>query len=191
VARRQPATNEYKFKPDEPATINEGFNCPCFSVFIRAIAGGGSASDSRGLRRMDALPTRQGFKLTAFPGFFSLARMLHVAEGRIKGPIFHYMKGTILIWRAFWAFLVASVILGLPGAAGAQITPINIGHVNNGGYAQSVAVAGNYAYLANNIDGLRIYDVSNPANPISIGHTNDSANLGAALGVAFYRLRFQ
>ena len=29
-------------------------------------------------------------------------------------------------------------------------------------------VSGNYAYLANNTDGVRIYDVSTPSNPINV-----------------------
>jgi len=36
-----------------------------------------------------------------------------------------------------------------------------------------VAVSGNYAFLANYSDGLRIYGISNPTNPISVGHITD------------------
>src|SRR6266478_3648148 len=50
--------------------------------------------------------------------------------------------------------------------------PTNVGHINNGGYAEIVAVSGNYAYLANRDDGLRVYDVSDPSNPLNVGHTN-------------------
>jgi hypothetical protein len=60
--------------------------------------------------------------------------------------------------------------------AHAQFTFVNIGHTNdsNSGYALAydVVVSGNYAYLANHFDGLRIYDVSNPANPLNVGHTS-------------------
>lgn len=38
-----------------------------------------------------------------------------------------------------------------------------------------VAVSGNYAYAANANDGLRVFDVSNPANPIDLGHTNSGS----------------
>jgi len=34
-----------------------------------------------------------------------------------------------------------------------------------------VKVVGNYAFLANNNDGVRVYDVSNPADPKAFGHT--------------------
>jgi hypothetical protein len=47
-----------------------------------------------------------------------------------------------------------------------------VGHIANGGTANGVVVSGGYAYLANGQDGLRIYDVSNPAVPTNIGHTN-------------------
>jgi len=46
-------------------------------------------------------------------------------------------------------------------------------HLNNGGYARGVAVAGHYCYLANDNDGLRICDISNPASPVDVGHAND------------------
>jgi hypothetical protein len=38
------------------------------------------------------------------------------------------------------------------------------------GGANRVAVAGNYAYVANCSDGLRIYDISIPARPINVGY---------------------
>ena len=62
----------------------------------------------------------------------------------------------------------------------AQLVPINVGHANDGGNAFGIAVAGNFAYLANFNDGLRIYDISDPANPVSVGNTNN----GLASGVA-------
>lgn len=34
-----------------------------------------------------------------------------------------------------------------------------------------IAVAGTHAYLANFGDGVRVYDISNPTNPINIAHT--------------------
>jgi len=40
----------------------------------------------------------------------------------------------------------------------------------NSSYVTGIAVRGSYAYLACGYDGLRIYDVSNPANPSNIGH---------------------
>jgi hypothetical protein len=77
------------------------------------------------------------------------------------------------------------MMLLLPGAEGclhaAQLTPVNVGHVNDGGNAYGIAVAGHYAYLANYNDGLRIYDISNAANPVSVGHINNG--LAAAVAV--------
>lgn len=54
----------------------------------------------------------------------------------------------------------------------------NVATVNN---ASKVAIAGNYLYLAVRADGLRIYNISNPANPVNVGHANDGAQ---ALDVA-------
>lgn len=45
-----------------------------------------------------------------------------------------------------------------------------LGHISEGEIAYDVAVAGNCAYLVGS-DGLHVYDVSNPANPISLGQT--------------------
>ena len=46
----------------------------------------------------------------------------------------------------------------------------NVGHTNNGSSARNVAVVGNYAYLANLEDGIRVYNVSDPANPLNVRH---------------------
>jgi len=46
-----------------------------------------------------------------------------------------------------------------------------------------VAVAGNYCYLANDGDGLRIYDISTPANAIPVWHANTNYG-GHARGLA-------
>jgi hypothetical protein len=58
-----------------------------------------------------------------------------------------------------------------PAESGSYATP---------GYAQDVALAGNYAYLADEI-GLRIIDVSDPATP---GETGSCETPGNAQGVA-------
>ena len=73
------------------------------------------------------------------------------------------------------------ILVLMAHATCAQITLVNVGNTNNGGLAHGIAVAGNYAYIANDTDGLRIYDVSNPAHPVNVGHTN---NGGTAYNVA-------
>lgn len=45
-----------------------------------------------------------------------------------------------------------------------------LGSINDGAVVRGVAVSGQYAYLANGYDGLRIYNVSMPAQPVSLGH---------------------
>jgi hypothetical protein len=52
----------------------------------------------------------------------------------------------------------------------------NVGHTNNAGNARGVAVSGDFAYLANGGGGLRIYDITDPANPVNVGHTNNAGN---------------
>ena len=48
---------------------------------------------------------------------------------------------------------------------------MNVGHINNGASASGVAVSGHFACLANFADGLRVYDVSDPANPTNVAHS--------------------
>ena len=52
------------------------------------------------------------------------------------------------------------------------------------GWAQGVAVAGNYAYVADNSGGLQVIDISNPANPQRVGGYDTT---GFAYGVAVAR----
>jgi hypothetical protein len=54
-----------------------------------------------------------------------------------------------------------------------RTNPINLTcisqHGTNFGMATGIAANGGYAYVANGADGLRIYDVSTPANPTNVG----------------------
>ena len=48
-------------------------------------------------------------------------------------------------------------------------TFMRLGDISNGGYANGVAVAGNYSYLANGGDGLRVYRAFEvPAPPSNV-----------------------
>jgi hypothetical protein len=67
------------------------------------------------------------------------------------------------------------VALNVPRSALSQISLVSIGRTNDGGYASAVTVSGNYTYLANASDGLRTYDVSNPAHPVRVAQTNNGA----------------
>ena len=40
--------------------------------------------------------------------------------------------------------------------------PVRLAHVNDGGSANGVTVTGNYIYVANSGDGLRIYSFGGP-----------------------------
>jgi hypothetical protein len=81
-------------------------------------------------------------------------------------------------------FSILAAWFGSASLSFSQTTLVPISHISNGGNggnAYGVATAGNYAYLANYSDGLRIYDVSNPVNPVNVGHINDG---GHALNVS-------
>lgn len=71
-------------------------------------------------------------------------------------------------------FLTIFTTLLSSGATGlCQFTLVSVGHINDGGVAAGLAVSSNHVYLANQSDGFRIYDVSDPANPVNIAHTNN------------------
>jgi hypothetical protein len=46
---------------------------------------------------------------------------------------------------------------------------VKLGGYNIPGYARGVGVAGSYAYVADEDEGLRVIDVSNPHNPTEVG----------------------
>jgi hypothetical protein len=92
--------------------------------------------------------------------------------------IFKRLSGDKRTTLTFWIPLLLSVFA--PSLRASELTPVNVGHTNDGGNAYGITIAGNYAYLANFNDGLRIYDISNPGHPVSVGHANN----GFASGIA-------
>src|ERR1700722_14339781 len=84
---------------------------------------------------------------------------------------------------AFWMFFLLFAQTEAPLAG--ELIPVGIGHAYDGGNAYGVAVAGHFAYLANYDDGLRIYDISNPANPVSVGNVNNGLAAGVPLAGNF------
>jgi hypothetical protein len=66
----------------------------------------------------------------------------------------------------------------LSSAAG-QITVELQSTSTNGGNVYSMAVSGHYVYVANDFDGIRIYDVSNPKQPVNVGHAVETNGGGA------------
>ncbi len=54
--------------------------------------------------------------------------------------------------------------------------PAQVGQVNLTYNVNGVAVSGNFAYLANDLDGLRIYNVANPAKPTIVAHVVPPSN---------------
>ncbi len=71
--------------------------------------------------------------------------------------------------------------LAMKGFLNVTSRVFNIAQIDNTFSAESVAVSGNYAYLAAGGSGLLIYDVNNPANPVLISSID---NGGSALDVA-------
>jgi hypothetical protein len=59
--------------------------------------------------------------------------------------------------------------------------PTEAGFVDTPDWAQSVAVSGGFAYVADGITGLRVIDVSDPASPAEEGFADTA---GYAMGVA-------
>ncbi|MBU4221209.1 MAG: PxKF domain-containing protein [Euryarchaeota archaeon] len=57
-----------------------------------------------------------------------------------------------------------------------KMAPSEVGRVETIGMIQDIALAGNYAYVADGINGLMIFDVSNPAAPTLKGSYNTPGN---------------
>ena len=70
--------------------------------------------------------------------------------------------------RVLTYFLTIVAIQALFQQAVAQLTLVNVGNTNIGAMLD-LQVSGNYAFLANGYAGMRICDISNPTNPISVG----------------------
>lgn len=74
------------------------------------------------------------------------------------------------------ALVFTSLLLHVTLPAYAQYSLVQIGNsTNNSGYAFEVALQGNFAYLGNSTS-FRIFDVSDPTNPITVGITNVDAS---------------
>jgi hypothetical protein len=84
--------------------------------------------------------------------------------------------------------LVWIALAGMLTTGRSQITLFNVGHTNNApalrSYALGVTVVSNLVYLVNGTDGLRIYNVSDPANPINIGHGTNSIFYAQSVAVS-------
>jgi len=70
--------------------------------------------------------------------------------------------------------VVALVGLAASSAASAraELNLVYLGRATN--YAGDIAISGNYAYTAGDVSGVWIYNISDPAHPVSIAHTNNS-----------------
>src|SRR6516162_6605541 len=73
-------------------------------------------------------------------------------------------KGPMKLVQVLACFLFLLIALWATVAI-AQFSLVPVGHTNDGGYAEGLAVSSNFLYLANGTDGLRIYDLSVPASP--------------------------
>lgn len=81
------------------------------------------------------------------------------------------------------ALLLGFGSLGFAPMALAELLddPIELGFLDTPGSANSVAVVGTRAYVADELSGLRVIDVANPAVPVEIGFLDTPGN---ARGVA-------
>lgn len=57
----------------------------------------------------------------------------------------------------------------------AQLNFVTVGHTNNGGYFNDVALSGPFAYVSTEPYGVRIYNVSNAATPLLVGGIHNTA----------------
>lgn len=65
---------------------------------------------------------------------------------------------------------------GLTGINASLSTPFtltNLANVHLGGVARGVAIKDHYAILANGYDGVRIFDIADPAHPVAVAHVSD------------------
>jgi len=85
----------------------------------------------------------------------------------------------VIIYVALALLLVGSIISALPARA-EQGYYAPIGSCDTAGYASGIAVAGTHAYVADGT-ALRIIDVSDPTDPVEVGHFDGFAD---ALDVA-------
>ena len=60
------------------------------------------------------------------------------------------------------------------------LNPFDVGFFDTGGITWNVAVGGNYAYVADTWEGMRIIDISNPSNPFEVGFFDTGSS---AMGV--------
>ena len=103
----------------------------------------------------------------------------------LLGEIQTRMKIRVInqILMALLAGLLVLPVL-LPRRAAAQANPVLVGRqyaTYFGVVPNGIAVSGNYAYLANDTDGLRIIDVSDPRNPTNAAHINDGGRAFAVV----------
>ena len=80
----------------------------------------------------------------------------------------------------------AAIVLALasgPGAGCGTSSKTTFSQAD-GGSADGVFLCTNFAYVANDSDGLRIYDVSTPTNPVSAGYADDVFDGGIAFQVS-------
>ncbi len=75
--------------------------------------------------------------------------------------------------------VVAALVLA--GSANGQCDPVELGFLDTPDLAIGVAVSGGLAYVADRSSGLRVIDVSAPANPVELGFLDTP---GFANGVA-------
>lgn len=78
-------------------------------------------------------------------------------------------------WKTLFpvVFVCGLLLLTSEQLVHAQFAPVLVGSANDGTSASGLVLRGSYAYVANGSDGLRIYNVSNPTNPIGIGHVSN------------------
>jgi hypothetical protein len=110
---------------------------------------------------------------TAPPGFDKAASALNatwlgsVANGQCRAVA---LQGDYAYFGSGGCLIVADV--------GNLTAPVEVGKVTFPGPIFAIAVSGDYAYVADGYDGLRIVDISNPAAPAEIGFLDTPGLVG-------------
>ena len=126
----------------------------------------GTLSDARlshNVARLDANQTFTGINAFAGPGYYQ-------GSNRFDNPA-NWFAGSFAGNGAGLTNVDASALTGpLYVSSG-----LNLSKITNGGLSGvfSVAVAGTYLYSANGEDGLRVFNLANPSQPVLVGGTND------------------
>lgn len=102
---------------------------------------------------------------------------IKLVEGRTYGDFYAVVSGVDIPIDPF----TVSGSMTIPVGGELSPSPCVVGSAVTYS-AEGVAISGNYAYVADNIEGLKVFDVSNPSTPTLVG--SSGAGTSVAMGLA-------